>query len=111
MESTPSIFVSHASEDAWVTRQIAEKIRGLGAKTFLDEDDLDVVDEPNTRLREELSKASELLVLITPWSHSRAPGSGLRSASPGAASCHLLSCSMVWTESNQGGKPCGRNLG
>lgn len=71
MDLGPLVFISHSSEDTWVARQIAEKTRALGARTFLDEDDLDIVDEPNDRLREELSKANELLVLITPWAMKR----------------------------------------
>jgi hypothetical protein len=65
------VFVSHSSEDTWVARQIAEKIRQVGAQSFLDEADLDIVDEPDEKIREALNKTDELLVLITPWALKR----------------------------------------
>ncbi|HYN76375.1 MAG TPA: toll/interleukin-1 receptor domain-containing protein [Lamprocystis sp. (in: g-proteobacteria)] len=71
MDKSRFVFISHSSEDTWVARQIADKIRSAGAKSFLDEDDLDIVDEPDEKIREALKETDELLVLITPWALTR----------------------------------------
>jgi len=67
MDKGRLVFISHSSEDAWVARQVAEKIRLTGARSFLDEADLDIVDEPDEKIRAALNESDELLVLITPW--------------------------------------------
>jgi hypothetical protein len=65
------IFISHSGEDTWVARHIAKEINLLGAKSFLDEADIDVGAEFEEDIREFLDKADALLVLVTPWSLER----------------------------------------
>lgn len=65
------IFISHAGEDTWVARQIARHVERSGAIPFLDEADVDVGDLYEEKLLRGLDEASELLVLLTPWSVTR----------------------------------------
>jgi hypothetical protein len=65
------VFVSHASEDAWVARQIARELKMRGAEPFLAEEDSDVGAEFEESIRGFLEKADELLVLLTPWALKR----------------------------------------
>ena len=68
---TVLVFISHSGEDTWVARQIAREICARGAKSFLDEADIDVGAEFEEDIRQFLDKAHELLVLVTPWSLER----------------------------------------
>ena len=70
MVSARLVFVSHSGEDTWVAPQIARGIAERGARPFLDEADVEVGAEFEEDIRESLDKASELLVLVTPWSFS-----------------------------------------
>jgi hypothetical protein len=36
MRVRPKVFISHASTDAWVARQLESHVRACGADTFLD---------------------------------------------------------------------------
>jgi hypothetical protein len=65
------IFVSHAGEDTWVARQIAREIAERGARSFLDEADIDIAAEFEDDIRQFLEQADEMLVLFTPWALSR----------------------------------------
>jgi TIR domain len=60
-------FISHASCDEWVARQIGRRIEEFGIQTFLSETDIKLGDEDfEERLREALEQCSELVVLLTP---------------------------------------------
>ena len=65
------VFVSHAGTDTWVARRIAERVEACGAKAFLDDADIAVGDDFEERILDALDRASELLVLLTPWSLDR----------------------------------------
>lgn len=65
------VFVSHASEDTWIARQIAREISDRGATPFLDEADVDVGAEFEEDMRAFMEKADELVVLFTPWALDR----------------------------------------
>lgn len=65
------IFISHSRKDTWVAKQIAREITACGASAFLDEADVEVGDDFEERILEFLEKASELLVLLTPWALDR----------------------------------------
>ena len=75
--STPSpaspyrVFVSHATPDKWVARVACEKIETLGLTTFRDDRDIDGGDDIPEKLRAEIERADELLVLLTPISVNR----------------------------------------
>jgi hypothetical protein len=70
---TPSyqVFISHASTDTWVARQIAAHIRARGAVTFLDEADIQHGDDIEERIYQAAGNSRELLVLLTPWAVTR----------------------------------------
>jgi hypothetical protein len=65
------VFVSHSGEDTWVARQIAREVEARGARSFLDEADIDIGAEFEEDIRDVLDKADELVVLFTPWSLAR----------------------------------------
>mgnify|MGYP001458545062 CR=1 FL=1 len=67
----PRVFISHASLDTWVARQLASHIAACGADTFLDEADIQHGDDFEDEILKAEEKCSELLVLLTPWSISR----------------------------------------
>jgi hypothetical protein len=66
------IFVSHGWDDRWIARQIAGCARReAGADAFIDIFDIKKGDRIEARIREELPRCSELLVLLTPRSVRR----------------------------------------
>ena len=65
------VFVSHSSRDTWVAKQIADEIRACGAVPFLDEADIETGAEFEEAILTFLSKAHELVVLLTPWALDR----------------------------------------
>lgn len=66
------VFVSHATADKWIARTICEKIDAIaGATTFRDDRDIEGGDPISTVLRDELERADELLVVLTPTSIAR----------------------------------------
>ena len=65
------VFVSHGGADTWVARQISRECLRVGAKTFLDEAQIGVGADFEEVIRDVLDQATELLVLLTPWSLER----------------------------------------
>jgi hypothetical protein len=65
------VFISHSSQDTWVARQIAREMIACGASPFLDEADIETGAEFEDAILEFLSKAHELVVLLTPWALDR----------------------------------------
>jgi hypothetical protein len=65
------VFVSHGSHDLWIAAQMARCVRETGAETFLHATDVEYGANYKERLREELARCNELIVLITPWSRIR----------------------------------------
>jgi hypothetical protein len=65
------VFISHSSLDTWVARQIATHLERCGAKTFLDEADIEYGDDFEERILVAAQASEELLVLLTPWSVKR----------------------------------------
>lgn len=65
------IFVSHASADAWLAKQIALHIEECGAVPFLSELRVAVGTEFEVKIKDALAQAREFLVLLTPWSLER----------------------------------------
>ncbi|HLF78090.1 MAG TPA: toll/interleukin-1 receptor domain-containing protein [Dehalococcoidia bacterium] len=60
------VFISHSSRDTWVAKQLAKEISDCGASPFLDVLDIKAGADFEDRIRESLSRASELVVLLTP---------------------------------------------
>ena len=67
-----TVFISHSGTDTWIAKQIAREIEAHGATTFLDEANISIGEDFEERILTALDRASELLVLLTPWSLQRA---------------------------------------
>jgi hypothetical protein len=67
----PKIFISHASSDLWVAKQLAKSVRECGAETFLDAENIDHGDEFDEVIIDEADSSSEMLVLFTPIANER----------------------------------------
>jgi len=65
------IFISHASTDSWVAKQIARHVRDCGAATFLDCEQIQRGDDFEQKIIDEAPSCTELLVLFTPTAHGR----------------------------------------
>jgi hypothetical protein len=63
------VFVSHASEDEWIARRVAEVIERKGrhhkVKAFLDARDLESGDRFSDALRDRLREAEEMVILLS----------------------------------------------
>jgi hypothetical protein len=68
---TFQVFVSHASADTWIARQIAAKVKRCGATCFLDVSDVDHGDDFDRKIRKAARTSREMLVLITPTAIGR----------------------------------------
>ena len=65
------VFVSHATADKWLAVTLCEKIEATGATTFRDDQDIDGGDDIPERIRTEIKRSRELVVLLTPHSANR----------------------------------------
>lgn len=65
------VFVCHASEDKWLARTLCEKIEATGAVTFRDDRDINGGDDIPERIRTEIKRSREFVVLLTPNSVDR----------------------------------------
>jgi hypothetical protein len=70
-EQKYQIFVSHATADKWIAKVLCEKLEAAGASTFRDDRDIDGGDDIPDRLREEIERSQQLVVLLTPQSVAR----------------------------------------
>ena len=66
------VFVSHATADKWLAKTLCEKIEQTGATTFRDDRDIDGGDSIPDRIRREINRSAEMIVLLTPESVNRA---------------------------------------
>ena len=64
------VFVSHASTDTWLARQIAGHVKRCGAACFLDDNDIDHGDEFEETIRKAAKSSREMVLLLTPWATS-----------------------------------------
>ena len=65
------VFLSHATADKWVAKVICEKIEATGASTFRDDRDIDGGDDIPEKIRQQIIRSREMLVLLTPESVNR----------------------------------------
>jgi hypothetical protein len=63
----PLVFVSHHGKDTWIAKQIARVVEERGASVYLAETDVQLGPDFEEQLRDALNRASELVVLLTPW--------------------------------------------
>jgi len=66
-----NVFVSHATADKWIAKQICAAVEETGATTFRDDRDIEGGDSIPDAIRAKLLRASELVVLLTPNSVRR----------------------------------------
>ena len=66
-----NVFVSHASGDTWIARQMANHIEEAGAGTFLDAVWIDHGDDFEDEVIGAADWCDEMVVLLTPWSVER----------------------------------------
>ena len=71
MRDRPRIFISHASSDTWVARQIEAQVRACGADTFLDCEHIEHGDDFEDKIISAASDCTELVVLFTPTAKDR----------------------------------------
>jgi hypothetical protein len=67
----PLVFVSHHVTDTWIAKQIARVVKERGASVYLAETDVRLGPDFEEQLRDALNRASELVVLLTPWALAR----------------------------------------
>ena len=65
------VFLSHATADKWLARTLCERIEQTGATTFRDDRDIDGGDDIPDRIRGEIIRSNEMVVLLTPESVNR----------------------------------------
>jgi TIR domain len=61
-----TVFISHSSKDLWIAGVMAEKIRALGAKCWLDEKDLEGGNVIAEAILQGIDACREAIVLISP---------------------------------------------
>src|SRR5882724_6824609 len=65
------LFISHSGVDTWIARQLSNAGQKVGADTFLDEAEIAIGADFEADILTALNRASELLVLVTPWALDR----------------------------------------
>jgi hypothetical protein len=65
------MFVSHATGDKWLATVICQKLEEAGPTTFRDDRDTNGGDDIPDRLRREIMRSREMIVLVTPESVNR----------------------------------------
>ena len=65
------VFISHASSDVWVARQLQSLAHSCGADTFLDCEHIEHGEDFEERIVAAAEQSTELLVLYTPAARER----------------------------------------
>jgi hypothetical protein len=65
------VFISHASVDTWVAKQIEAEVRKCGADSFLDCVHIEYGDDFDDDIIAAAEDATEMLVVFTPTSKDR----------------------------------------
>jgi hypothetical protein len=63
--------VSHATADKWLATVLCQKIEEMGAATFRDDRDINGGDNIPEKIRQEIIRSREIIVLVTPESVQR----------------------------------------
>lgn len=66
------VFVSHATADKWLAKQLCERIEQAGAVTFRDDRDIQGGEDIPEEIRLQIKQSREMVVLLTPDSIDRA---------------------------------------
>ena len=60
------MFISHSGRDRWIARQLDRSLRRIpGVETFLDENDIQGGDRITERVRTEMTRCDEVVVLFS----------------------------------------------
>lgn len=65
------MFVSHATGDNWIATTLCALFEATGASTFRDDREIDGGDDIPDRIREEIKRSKEMVVLLSPYSVNR----------------------------------------
>jgi hypothetical protein len=65
---THRVFLSHSSQDLWISERIKEKIEEIGVEVWLDAVDLPGGSNVKERIREGMRSSTECLILLSPAS-------------------------------------------
>ena len=63
--SAYTVFISHSSKEKWIAGQMAKEIRKLGAKTWLDVNDLHGGDEVRDSIKRGIDASLEAVILLS----------------------------------------------
>jgi hypothetical protein len=60
------VFISHSGRDRWIAQQLDRNLRDIdGVETFLDEKDIDGGDRITDRVRDEIRRCDEMLIVFS----------------------------------------------
>ncbi len=64
----PRVFLSHSTQDLWISERLKEKIEEVGVEVWLDAFDLPGGRNVKERIREGMRSSTECLILLSPAS-------------------------------------------
>jgi len=60
------VFISHSARDRWIAQQLDRRLRSIAeVETFLDEKDVQGGDRITDRVRTEITRCDEMLILLS----------------------------------------------
>jgi TIR domain len=65
------VFISHATSDKWLAKELCRRIEEKGATTFRDDRDISGGDDIPEQIRRQIKRSREMVVLLTPDSVGR----------------------------------------
>jgi hypothetical protein len=66
--SVPRVFLSHSTQDLWISERLKEKMEEVGVEVWLDAFDLPGGRNVKERIKEGMRSATECLILLSPAS-------------------------------------------
>ncbi len=66
----PRVFLSHSTQDQWISESLKEKLEEVGVEVWLDAFDLPGGRNVKERIREGMRSATECLILLSPASRA-----------------------------------------
>ncbi len=66
----PRVFLSHSTQDLWISERLKEKIEEVGVEVWLDAFDLPGGRNVKERIREGMRSSTECLILLSPASRA-----------------------------------------
>ena len=59
------VFISHSGRDRWIATQLDRNLQSIGVETFLDEKDIQGGDRITERVRVEITRCDETLIVLS----------------------------------------------